>query len=276
MSHIRVNPARFNKKVERLKFLVGDNLSPVTDILSRTFNRHIKREYVRILKSEMSPSKELDVLNRGFIIRKGREVIALPVGIAGRKVGTPEGGRFFTANWTPISRAVAEEPVLVDITSPPGILRVGAVNADAVKKRTVFRWQQRDKRGRFKGTGSTEPFGGRWLHVLEHGGQVIVPNFGRVVRNPRISRATQFTGDSAQTVRREGGRWAWYVKPREPGTLLSPEPGIYVAEMKKTVEPISMFSRALFTETRPMMDDFKPRFIRTIVRVGGFLPGRAL
>lgn len=270
---VTVNDRRFQQKVARLKFLVNSNVSPVTELLKRGFSKHIKNEYVRILKSEMSQSKELNILNKGFVVRKGKEVIGLPVGSAGQKVGTSEGGRFFTASWTPISKAVQQEEVMTDISAPRGILKVGAVNADSVRYRTTFRWQQRDKRGRFKGTGETEPFGGLWLQVLERGGTVKVPDFGRVVRNPRVLRGIQFVGDSAQTVKKTGNTWTWTVEPRDPGRLLSPEPKVYVAKMRKTVAPISMFSRALFTKTRPLIREFRPKFVNMVVRVGGFLKG---
>ncbi len=273
MARVKVNDRRFKMKMARLKFMVNSNVSPAIAPFKRAFRRHIKAEYVRILKSEMGRTRELDILNRGFIVRRGNEVIGLPVGQVGLKVGTAEGGRFFTGQWTPIAQAVAEEEILTDLNAPQGVIRVGAVNARSVRDKTQFRWQQRDKRGRFKGTGVTEPFGGMWLQVLERGGQVTVPNFGRVLRNPRVLRGIQFVGDGEQTVRKTGNTWTWTVQPREQGRLLAPEPKVYVAKMRKTVAPISMFSRALFTGTRPLMRSFQPDFIRMVIRVGGFIKG---
>jgi hypothetical protein len=254
-----------------LAFLVDSNISPVTALLKTGFNKHIKREYVRILKREMPRSRELDILNRGFVVRQGNEIYALPAGQVGRKVGSADKGRFITAAWTPIARAVEQEPVVVDANAPRGILRVGSVDRDSIREKTTFKWFLRDKRGRFRGRGETEPFGGIWITVLEQGGSVRVPNFGRLVRNPRVIRTTQFTGDSGgQTVRRRGNEWQWLVEPRNKRKRLWPEDKIWVWKMRKTVQPIGMFKRALFTKTRPMMTEFKPKFVRMVANVSGF------
>ncbi len=249
MLTLTVSFAVFDRKVKFIETVFGNSaFSPLRTPMIRAFRRHIKPEYVRILQTELPRNKELDLLNKGFVVRRGGEIFALrsqnPKGIVGSTVG----GRFIEASWTPVTQAVAESAVSYDPDSPKGIIRVGSVPAAEIRRKTRFSWAMRDAKGRFRARGTTEPFGHQYIQTLEAGGQVSVPRFGRLLRDTRVIRGT--------ALRQQGNRWIWRVTHRR-GKRLHPEPGSFVGQVDKTVKPISMFKRALFLRSPAVMIDVK-------------------
>lgn len=255
--NVKVSTATFDRRVLKTRIALTVPGSPLAKSLKRHFNRRVKPEYVKILRREMSANRERKILNEGFVVRRGGEVFVLPGGKARSVVGVGSGGRFLAGSHTAISVAVAQEPVHIDPTAA-GFLRVGAVNRKVIQQKTSFRWLMRTKEGKVTSRGRTMPFGKQFLQVLESGGVVSVPNFGRLVKDPRVI---------VGTVTKEGPNWVWRVKHRR-GKRLWPEEGVFVWTVKKTVAPIGMFRRALFSKARVTMmgweEDFKNYLIRSV------------
>jgi len=263
---VKVSTKVFERRVGLVATVIGEGqFSPLRQPMIRAFRRHIKSEYVRILRTEMPRSRELDILNKGFVVRRGGEIFALRGVDRRSKVGTAGGGRFLTASWTPIAQAVAQEEVNFDPLVPAGVVRVGSVSAASIRNKTAFSWAMRDAKGRFRARGSAQPFGGQYIQVLEKGGSFSVPAFGRLIRDTRVIRG--------RLIRQQGNQWVWRIRHRR-GKRLHPEDGVFVWEMEKRVSPIGMFKRALFTKTPVAMIDVKKSLVNYLTsRFIGFQRG---
>jgi len=217
----------------------------------------------------MPPSKEIKLMNEGFVIRRGGEIFTLPAKASKTTVGTGDGGRFISASFTHVTQAVAKETPAIDRQFPRGI-RVGAVNALKVNEATSFRWRMRDKKGRFRAQGKTRPFGKQYLQVLETGGIVAPPNRGRLKKR----FGTGLTIGSG--LKRKGNQWSWVVKHRNPSKRLWPEEGVFVWQVEKTVTPIMMFRRALFSKSPVVVEAWIRDLTRTLINDIQFSPPRGV
>ncbi len=263
---VRVNDAGFRRKLDFVVGAISESFSsPLITPMRRGFRRHIKTEYVRILKTELPRSKEIELLNKGFVVRRGGEIFALrsqnPKGV----VGSTAGGRFLTASWTPMARAVAESEIEVDLTAPRHVVRVGSVRSEEIRRRTSFSWAIRDKKGRFQARGTTQPFGRQYLEVLEKGGRISVPKFGRLIRDTRVVQG--------RDLKQQGDQWIWTISHRR-GKRLHPEEGVFIWAMEKRLTPIGMFKRALFTKTPAVMIEVRTSLVTWLTSgFVGFLRG---